>query len=281
MEHKEYWWQTADGYKIYAQSWQPHEQPKAVIALVHGMSEHSSRFENWAGKFVCNQYALIAFDARGHGLSEGKRGYTPSYKHIMNDIAIFIQQTKLYFPNLPVILYGHSLGGNLAVNFVIRTKPSIDALIVTSPWLKLVDELPEYKKRIAKFIAAIFPLLIVKANINPEYISRDLQEVERYREDKLRHDRMGVRYYFEIRKSGKEAINNKQKINMPFLIMHGTGDLMTSYKASVKMSKNTNTSNTTLKLWDNCYHELHREPERNEVHKFIIDWLDEKVQPKL
>src|SRR5262247_420237 len=101
---------TSDGLKLYGWTRQPAGQPKGMIALVHGMGEHSRRYDHLTEYWESCGYASAGFDLRGHGRSEGKRGHTTSYDFLMDDIAIFLAWVANQCPSVPVTLYGHSLG---------------------------------------------------------------------------------------------------------------------------------------------------------------------------
>jgi pimeloyl-ACP methyl ester carboxylesterase len=114
---------TADGLKLYGWIRQPTEQPKGMIAHVHGMGEHSRRYDHLTGYWEVHGYAAAGFDLRGHGRSGGQRGHTPSYDALMDDVENFLGRVANECPGVPVTLYGHSMGGNLVLNYVLRRRP--------------------------------------------------------------------------------------------------------------------------------------------------------------
>lgn len=122
MKWAEWGWESNDGLKMYAQSWEPEESPKAVVCLVHGLGEHSGRYAHVGKASTEAGFALAAFDLRGHGKSGGPRGHTPSFDAFMNDIEGFQKQLDKRFSNLPRFLYGHSLGGNPGVELCFATQ---------------------------------------------------------------------------------------------------------------------------------------------------------------
>ncbi len=145
MKHNEFKFRTFDGLQLFGQSWQPEDQPRAVICLVHGMGEHSGRYGHVADRLTQACYSVFAFDLRGHGKSPGPRGHTPSYEALLNDVNFFLNEVDKNFPELPLFLYGHSLGGNLVLNYVISRQPKLKGVIVTGPWLRLAFEPPRFK----------------------------------------------------------------------------------------------------------------------------------------
>ena len=124
MQHIEFTQQAPDGVQFYFQGWQPETPPKAVVCLVHGLGEHSGRYAHVAAALNDAGYALLGFDLRGHGKSGGPRGHTPSYETLMDDIGRLLAEAAQRYPGQPQFLYGHSLGGNLVLNYALRRKPA-------------------------------------------------------------------------------------------------------------------------------------------------------------
>ena len=134
--HREYKWNAFDGLDLYAQSWSPAE-PKALICLVHGFNDHSARFDNWSRRLTAEGFAVAAVDLRGHGRSGGRRGYARSYQDLIEDVSVLMTRSRSLFPGIPLVLYGHSMGGNLVTNYLLAAKDIPDATVVTSPWFTL------------------------------------------------------------------------------------------------------------------------------------------------
>ena len=129
MDISEWKWKSSDGVDMYARGWAPAGTPKAAIMLVHGHGEHVARFDHVAAALTEKGYAMLGFDLRGHGKSGGARGHTPAYDALMDDIASFSRQTDQLYAGLPRFLYGHSLGGNLVLNYALRRKPDLHGVI--------------------------------------------------------------------------------------------------------------------------------------------------------
>jgi acylglycerol lipase len=276
MDHKELNWTSSDGIKIYAQQWYV-ENPKAVVSIVHGMGEHSGRYDHVAKFLNANGFSVIAFDQRGHGKSGGKRGHAPSYELLMDDISIFLEQTGALFPNVPVFLYGHSMGGNLVLNYALKNTPDVKGIIASSPWLKLAFEPPAAKITLAKLVNGIYPSLTQSSNLDVSAISKDLAEVNKYKTDPLVHDKISSNMFLSIHNSGLWAIENAPQLKAPLLLFHGTADRITCAKASEEFVKNTPGETTTFKLLENYFHEAHNDLNKQEVLEMIKNWLDGRL----
>ena len=262
-----------DGINIYFQFWQPAGNIRKVICLVHGIGEHSGRYATWAEKFVSSDIAVFSFDLRCHGKSDGRRGDATNYGLFMKDIEQALQETEKLFPAIPVIIYGHSLGGNFVLNYLLRKQPAISGAIVTSPWLELAFKVPWFKITLGKFVQKIFPGLIQSNGLHIEDLTRTIAVFDTLRNDPLVHSKISVRLYFSAHNSGLWALENADKLSIPLLLMHGAKDNITSNKASAAFAEKAK-SKTTFNLWKGCFHELHNEPERDEIASFILTWID-------
>jgi len=166
IKHTEFKFKTFDGLQLFGQSWQPENQPKAVICLVHGLGEHSGRYVHVANRLTKAGYAIFTFDLRGHGKSEGLLGHTPSYEALMQDISSMLEAANKQFPQIPSFLCGHSLGGNLVLNYVLRRQPHLKGVVATAPWLRLAFEPPVSKIALGKMTNYIWPSFSQKSGLD-------------------------------------------------------------------------------------------------------------------
>jgi len=276
MKHTEFKFKTFDRLQLFGQSWQPEDQSRAVVCLIHGLGEHSGRYGHVADRLTQAGYSVFAFDLRGHGKSEGPRGHTPSYEALMQDIYFLLEVANKQFPQLPSFLYGHSLGGNLVLNYVLRRQSHLKGVIATDPWLRLAFEPPCFKIILAQITNYIWPSFFQKNGLDTKVLSRDPEVVHAYENDPWVHDHISARMFIGIYQSGQWALENASEFSLPLLLMHGGEDKIISVTASHEFAI-TKTKNCTLKIWDGLYHEIHNEPEKEEVFKFLIDWIDKKV----
>lgn len=263
---------TEDNKKLYMQEWVPENDPLAVILYVHGLGSHGGRMEHWAERFTAKGLAFHTYDQRGHGKSDGKRGHPKHIRVLIRDVSTMVQSLRSRYPEKPVILYGHSLGGVIAINYVISTTYTADALIASSPWLKLVKPPSKTELKLYQPLITLTPGLTVGNRLDPKDISSDPAEVNKYIDDPLVHDKISLGLVKSAFDAGNTALRNVYKINCPFLIMHGTGDRITSARTSEEYVMNTS-DRTQLKLFKDAYHELHHETLRDEVFDTIMAWL--------
>lgn len=263
--------------KLFGQIWEPNTTPKAMVVLVHGMGEHIFRYTDFViPKLLENNFVVVGFDQFGHGKSEGKRGHCPSYEALLEMLDNIIARGEEQFPSLPVFLYGHSLGGNLVINYSLKKTNKLKGVIATSPFLRLAFQPPKWKMVIGKLLLKIAPSVAMPSELETAAISRDKKEVEIYEKDTLVHDRISPMYSFPVMKNGERAIKNANKLKTPMLVLHGTGDRIIDYKGSEEFCNNTEKAD--LQLFEDGYHELHHDLCKEEFMTSILTWLKKSLK---
>lgn len=255
--------------------WSVVENPGASVLLIHGFGEHSGRYLKGIVPFF-NQhgYSVLGFDLVGHGKSGGKRGHCQGYQQLMNLTGQGLQKARSRYPDIPVLLFGHSLGGNLALNFVLRGLGKPQGVIASSPYLRLAFKPPAWKWNLGKLLAQIAPAVTVPAGLDPAGISRDPQEVMAYRSDPLIHDRVSPAFSFPVIEAGEWAIQNAEKLDIQTLILHGTADPIIDPEGS--RAFHDKATHTHLELLGDGYHELHHDLGRELYFEAIDTWLKSK-----
>lgn len=272
MKHTEYSWELA-GKKVFAQSWMPEKDPVAIINLVHGLGEHSGRYSRWAGLFAGAGYGVVSTDLFGHGKTEGRIGHVKTYQLLLDQVDLLLAESEMNYPGIPRILYGHSMGGNIAINYAISKDPPFSALIASSPWLRLVIPVSALERVGSRVANSIVPGLVIRAKgLGAEKLSHDPDHWDSVRNDPLVHRKVSIRYAHEMMKQGENAISHGSRIKKPFLLMHGDADEITSNAASTEFMAGT-PDTARLKIWEGLRHELHNELEHKDVFKFVVDWI--------
>ena len=250
-------------------------QYKAMICIVHGFGEHSGRYAHVADFFNKNGYAVLAMDNRGHGKSGGKRGHTPSFDTYLDDIDMFLNYAKTKNESVPLFLYGHSMGGNLTLNYVIQRQPKIlRGLIATSPWIRLAFEPKPILITMGKLMRSIFPTFTQDSGLDVNGISRDKAVVDAYINDPLVHSKITASAGMGMTDSAAFLNTYKGQMSIPTLIVHGTNDKLISQAASEEFANRV--TNIDYKKWVG-YHETHNEPEKMDVLQDILQWVNAKI----
>lgn len=273
MNATELSWKTSDGLNIYGKKWESNLPTKAVICMMHGMGEHINRYNHIAEMFATNGYAVIGCDHRGHGKSDGKRGHFPDFDTFLYDVDALLKVVSDNFPDAKQILYGHSMGGNLIANYLLRRQPKIAGAILSSPYFQLAFQPSQITLTIGRLMKGIFPSLSLSSGLDSSAISSDVEEVKKYNEDPLVHDKVSAIMGIEMLETGQWAIDNADKLSIPTLVYHGSADRLTSHQGSELFAEKAGKFVTFISL-EGLYHETHNEPEKLEVFRKIILWLN-------
>jgi alpha-beta hydrolase superfamily lysophospholipase len=263
---------TTDGLKLHGRQWEPTSTARSVIFIIHGLGEHCGRYEHAAKALTHEGFAVFAFDLRGHGQSEGKRGHAPGYEQLMSDISQCLKKAQQQHPTLPVFLYGHSLGGNLVIQYALRKRPDPAGVIASSPLFRPAFIPPAWKTALMNLAVGITPSVCLPTGLDTNALSQDAEVVRAYQSDPLVHDRISLRLAKDMLAAGEWNRTHAAEFPCPLLLMHGDADRITSAQASREFAAQAN-EQCTFKLWPGLFHELHNEPQQIEVLTRIIAWI--------
>jgi acylglycerol lipase len=267
---RDFSWKTGDGLNLFAQ-WSAPSYPRGTVAIVHGLGEHSGRYD-FVSKYLNEAgFAVLKFDLRGHGKSDGPRGHAPSYNALMDDIQHLLQEAASC-ADIPLFLYGHSLGGNLVLYYALTRSPIINGLVVTSPGLAPAIPVAKSKMSAGKLLSRIAPTMVMDNGLDRAMLSRDPQVIINYNSDALVSGKVSARLGMDIINNGKWIVEHASELEIPTLLMQGTKDGIVNPEMTKEFSNKAGLF-VTLKLWDGFYHELHNEPEKADVMNFMKEWL--------
>lgn len=268
-------WENAEGLQLFATNWAI-ENPRAVIALVHGQGEHFGRYTHVAKWFNQHQIAVVGFDIQGYGQSEGKRGHAKNLDVLMDDIGLLLKKTRQLYPGTPLFLYGHSMGGGLVLNFVTRRNPSLTGLIATGPWIRLAFEAPAIKVFAGQLMKRIWPILALPTGLETNYISKDEAVVKAYQEDPLVHSKLSAAAGIALLDAAKWLDSWAGTFEIPVLLQHGGDDKITSAKATQRFFERVN-GDVSYREWPGLYHEIHNEKVQEQVFAYTLTWMETKL----
>ena len=274
MEFIEWKWNTGDGLEMYSGEWLPSGKPRAVLCLVHGVGEHIGRYK-WIGEALTNAgYILSGFDQRGFGRSQGKRGFTTSLDAYFDDITAFLMQVGGRHPNLPIFLYGHSMGAILVMAYTPERHPDISGVIATGPGIRSALEKQKMKVFLTKLLGKVYPGLTLQSGIDVNEICRDPKVVEAYINDPYVHSLVSAGWGLAMLKAIDLIKQDAPRFPLPLLLMHATGDTIAYPSSSTEFAEIAPKDKVTIKMWEGMKHEVHNDPDREQVFKYMIDWLN-------
>ena len=273
MKQNSFKLKSVTGKNLYGHIWLPATEVKAVIILIHGFGEHCLRYTSYINQFSDNGLAFISMDQLGHGQSEGKRGVIKSYQQLLDDIDQLINKAEEYFPQLPKFIYGHSMGGNIVFNHLLQRNFPFKGGIISSPWLKLVNDLNPLSKLLVCGLSCFIPNMTIKSGLESKYISTSKPEVDKYAHDELNHGRISFRLLNSIINQGKWAMRNTHHLKTPCLLVHGNKDYITSHIAS-KQTAQKGSHLITYHEYDGMYHEIHNDLKSTQLADDCIKWIN-------
>jgi alpha-beta hydrolase superfamily lysophospholipase len=276
MKHQAYSWRAGDGLELYAQSWAPEAKPKAVIALLHGLGDHSGRYPRFVEMLPAAGYAVAAYDMRGHGRSGGPRGHAVSYDTLMDDVDRHLAETGERFPGLPLILYGHSFGGAQALFYCLERRPTgIRAVVAGAPGLGAGTRQGAVKILMARVLSRTVPTLRIPLGSPMDSLSHDPAWLKTTEEDPLFEKTFSVRLGMEMLRANERVLGHTS-FPLPLLVMQGTEDRHVDAQQNIAFAQRLS-GDVTLKVWQGLGHELHNEVERDAVIRHMLQWLDAQV----
>jgi alpha-beta hydrolase superfamily lysophospholipase len=260
MRHEEHRFSGAGGVEIYRQSWLPENEPRAVLVIAHGISEHSGRYLPVVERLVPQGFAVHALDHRGHGRSEGPRAVIDRLERAVADIDTVVDAAG---PR-PYLL-GHSMGGCLAIAYTLRQPDKLAGLVLSSP-VAVLEAASPVVRAVSRVLSAVVPKLGV-FGLDASGISRDAEEVRLYETDPLNyHGRLPVRSVAELAAEIETFPERLSELVLPLLVMQGTADRLVPVAAGKLVAAESSSPDKTLKLYEGGYHELfHDLPETREA----------------
>jgi alpha-beta hydrolase superfamily lysophospholipase len=277
-EHRETTFQGAGGLELFLQTWQPEGAIRGVVAIVHGLGEHSGRYPVLVDALVENGFAVATFDNRGHGRSSGDRGHIDSWGDYREDVHEFLRYTRSHFINLPLFLYGHSLGALIVTDYVLFYPDGLDGLIVSGHPLQPTGAKKPHLVFLAKILSRYRPKFSFPLGLDPDTLSRDPAVVQAYKSDPLVHPKVTARWGMEALAAVDRVRDRASEIRMPLLIVHGGADRINSAEGARELLKLASSTDKTLHVYPGGYHEPHNDLDRQTVVRDIVEWLDLRTQ---
>ena len=274
MEHRSGHFPGAGGINLFWQAWLPDGEPRAVVGLAHGASEHSGRYA-WTGEQLSARgYALYALDHRGHGKSEGARAVIDRVDNAVADIGTLLELAgRESGGGAKPFLFGHSMGGFLALAFATRRQAEIRGLMLSAP-VAVLEAASPVQRIAGRVLSAVAPSLGVFA-IDSSTVSRDPEVVRDYDADPLNHHgKLPARTVNEMAQEIERFPQAIPSITVPLLVQVGTGDKLVPPDSSNLVYELAGSADKTIKHYDGLYHEILNEPERETVVADTLAWLD-------
>ena len=253
------------------------DRPRALVAMVHGLGEHSGRYAALASDLTRSRFTCVALDLPGHGETAGPRGDIPSWPKLRDLIvpAMFTATRGLpeQPPELPVVLFGHSMGGIIALDHALAHPRALHALVLSAPALR-TEMPPWWKLALANAARLATPSAGFPNGLDPEHLSRDPEVVRAYREDPLVHDRISPRTYFAFQEAAQRCRQGIRTLQVPTLMFQGMADRMVDPKGALEAAGAAPHDMMRFMTWRDACHESLNDVGRDAIVRDIVAWLD-------
>jgi alpha-beta hydrolase superfamily lysophospholipase len=283
IRHEQGTFKGAGDLDLFVQSWTPQKPQKngkavaplkpAVVALVHGMAEHSGRYTHPVRYFTRRGYTVYAMDLRGHGESGGRRSYAESLDHLMEDIRRFLERIRRQEKGKKIFLVGHSFGGQLVLNYGVRHPEGLAGIIVSSPNVSLRVRISLLKRLAAPILSRLVPKLALGNELDPQMVSKDPEVVEAYRNDRKIQKRITTRLADIVLENHLYIMDLARKFKVPSLLMHAGDDVICSPEGTREFFERIPIRDKKFKVYEGFYHELFNEIGRNQVFRDMELWI--------
>ncbi len=267
---------AADGTPLFVQWWRPATPPRAVVVVVHGLKDHSSRYAAFARGLVGKGFAVHAFDLRGHGRSGGRPVRVDTFADYTGDLDVFVRGVKEKNPGIPLFLYGHSMGGAVALTTLLDQAPPVDGLILSAAALKPGADVNPALIAVTAQLGRFLPDLPV-LNLDDAAFTRDGAQMQQDAADVLIHRNPGpARTAAELLATMERNQQRFEKVSLPILVLHGTADRLTNPEGSKEFHARAASTDKTLKVYPDFFHDLLHEPTaaRATVVADVTAWLE-------
>jgi alpha-beta hydrolase superfamily lysophospholipase len=263
----------ADAPRLYFTSAVPQGEVKAAVGLIHGFAEYGARYahviEAWAERGI----ATVTIDLRGHGRSEGRRGFCERFSQYLDDAAELVPLLGERAPGAPALLFGHSLGGLVAASLVIAAPSPWRGVVLSAPYLGLALDVPPGQIFVGKVASRLIPRFAQRSGLRGADLTHDAARARAYDEDPLIFNTVTSRWFTETRKAQARALAQAPSLTMPLYVVVGTEDRVAKVETARAFFDAAGSQDKTWDARAGLFHEVLNEPEWRDIADKIAEWV--------
>jgi alpha-beta hydrolase superfamily lysophospholipase len=264
-----------DGTRLFRRSWLP-SQAQRTLVIVHGFAEHSGRYDHVGAWFSTRDFAVHAYDQRGHGKSDGARGHVDSFSQLLDDLESFLSFVRREHPEQPLVLLGHSLGGLVVATLLCERKPDLLGAVTVGPPLELGPGVSALRLRVARTLRRFAPRLRLGARIDASDLSRDPEVARAYDADPLVFRKATASFAAESLDTAVRTGAAGRVVQVPLLMLHGEADRLCPPRGSRSFHGQLRGAGHRLRVYPKLRHEILNEPEQEQVFEDVLAWVLER-----
>lgn len=259
--------------ELFFHHWQPQGECRAIVLIAHGLAEHGGRYQDVAADLNRHGFGVYALDHYGHGRSPGQRCHVTRFSDYLDGMDALMVRAQTDWPDVPMLLLGHSMGGLIAAAWLIDRSPAISACVLSGAAILPPKPPSAMLIGVNRVLAALAPRSGV-LQLESAGVSRDPKVVERYEQDPLVHrGKISARLSCELLDTMQWVRDRAPEITLPTLVLHGSADRLTSPNGSRLLHERISSEHKDLIIYDDLYHEIMNEPERDLVMRDVMGWF--------
>jgi acylglycerol lipase len=275
MQPEEVWIPASGNIQLVGKRFRPHSDPAGLVVFIHGLLEHSGRYDHLASTLATAGYEVVSVDLRGHGRSGGARAWIRCFGEYLDDLDNILVWAREGREHLPLFLLGHSMGGLITALWTTQNPGRPRGLILSAPAV-VIGRIFPFLRALAPVAAVLLPWARV-VRLGAQSLSQDAQVVADFLADPLVvHDRIPLRTGNEILRASRQLRMRAHLLVAPLLILHGTADRICSLRGSQLLFERARTNDKTLRIYPGFYHDLFHEPDAAQVIGDLLQWLNRR-----
>ncbi len=278
IKRSEGYFRGKDDIELFFQAWTP-AKPYGTLVINHGLGEHTDSYQRLVDGLIDSNIQCIAWDMRGHGRSEGKRGVVHRFSDYSADLVIFLKHIKNDISKQPIAMLGHSMGGLVTINTLLRY-PDLDikCAVLSAPFLGVQMKVPEVKRVGAKYLADYLPSVTMWNEIHDRDLSHDKEVLAEFPKDPLRHDRISPRLFLDMVSYADRIRREGKNLKIPIFFQLSGQDKIVSTRASVDFFDTIASTEKEMKIYEHSYHEIYNDIERQQAYSDIKAFLKKHLK---
>jgi len=267
-----------DGTHMHLSVYRPdNDKPRALLIVLHGLGSHAGDFRELGKYFAGRGLAVFIPDQRGFGHYSGTKGHVISFDEYVEDIQNLVMQSRDRYLNNILFLFGASMGGINAVRYLTKYPRDIDGMILQCPAVAQQLDIGFGKKLAGNLLSLLNVKRYVDSEIKYEDTTRSPNVIKEMETDPLRFEQVTPRFGIEGLKAAEEGFNSAVLIKVPVLLQQAGADKLVDPVRSKEFFDAISSVDKTWKLYDGLYHQLHNEPEKEQVLGDMADWLEKRL----
>ena len=257
--------------------WETEHDAKGVVVIVHNILEHTGRYAYVITMLRRNGYHVIMGDLPGQGqTSRANKGQLEHFDIYHETLIEWVRIANEY--KIPTFVMGVGLGGLILLNVLEKTELPIEGMLLLSPLLEFKSNTKTRKNMLISNVGKGSKDARFKLGIETKDLTRNDEVIEETKQDGLMLRKVTYKWYNILLETMKDTVQHFKDIqSMPTLLMYGTEDKLLELRSFNELKNNLNTNEFYFKVWEGFYHEIHNEPERDQVMRYVLTFLNNSV----